>query len=188
MFKFLIASTLCALTLAQKAFLQDSTKVGQTITADDKQRIWALKKFISPNTCDYYLEFQKIFDYCTDQDYILAFGHHYCEEFRIHREEFEVKEWVDDARQCLQQSLTDNAQTAATYPTCDQIKNWGFNSHQGCYVEPEHDKPEISWCKLPIHDQTLVAWICRGAYWEFFFQGIPILMKCFFGQTAIEAL
>ncbi|CDW84354.1 exported protein [Stylonychia lemnae] len=187
MLKFLLASTLCALTFAQKAFLQDSNKIGQSISGDDKQRIWAMKKYISPQKCDYYLQFQNIFNYCSDQDYILAFGHHYCEEFRIHRDEFQVKEWVDDARTCLQQSLQDKAMTAETYPTCDQIKDWGFNSHQNCYVKPSQDHQDISWCKLPIHDQTLVAWICRGAYWEFVLQGIPILMKCFTG-TSIEIL
>ena len=130
-------------------------------------------------SCDYYNDFEAVFNYCGPTGYVQNFGEKYCIKYLENRDEFEVKEWQDDVRKCLQDRLTDFAQSQTYYPTCKAISDAGFGSHVDCYVKPNPEKPEISWCNLPFMDMVNVAWIAKGAYWDVIAQGVPVLLKCF---------
>ena len=161
-----------------------SHKPGDLITPAEREQIKTLRSHISKSDCEFYHEYDKLFDYCGTGGYAIGFGYHYCEQFREQRSEFQQPEWQDAVRSCLQTSLLDFTERLVAYPTCKQISDAGFNSHQKCYVSPDPKNPELSWCNLPFMDMVTVAWIAKGDYWDMIAQGFPILLKCF---TAIKA-
>lgn len=105
-FAALVVVAVCSIAVSAQGFLDsDNDKSGLPISAIDKQKINDISKYISYSSCDYYLKYQEIFSYCSDQDYVLAFGHHYCGEYLKERNNFENKEWNDEVRHCLEASL-----------------------------------------------------------------------------------
>ncbi len=138
-----------------------------------------MRSFVSETDCDLYKDFDAIFDYCGSEGYAIGFGYLYCNKFLDARPDFKMPEWQDAVRSCLQTNLVDFAERQVTYPTCKQISDAGFSSHQGCYLKPDPSRPELSWCKLPFMDMVHVAWIAKGDYWDMIVQGVPILLKCF---------
>lgn len=154
---------------------------GTPYSPKDVQAIKALRNKVSTKSCDMYKEFDSIFDYCGKTGYVQGYILRYCEDYLAAREDFVNKEWQDGVRTCLQGKLADFALSKSSYPTSKEITDFGFASHQGCYLAPVPEKPEITWCKLPLSDMAKIAWIARGQYWEILKQGIPILIKCFTG-------
>ena len=149
------------------------------MTDSDISKISGLRSKVSNLSCNFYGDFDAVFDYCGEEGYVNSFGHHYCNEYLAHRDEFKNKEWQDSVRSCLQNKLVDYALAQKSFPTCKQISDAGFGSHQGCYLQPNPAKKDLTWCNLPFLDMVKVAWIAKGAYWEVLAQGIPILLKCF---------
>ncbi len=58
--------------------------------------------------------------------------------------------------------MADYAEALTTYPACEQIKNYGFSTHEECYMAPIKDKPEINFCNLSYFDQMKIGWIAKG--------------------------
>ncbi len=74
---------------------------GETIDSIDRASINGLRGQVSNSSCDFYGDFDAIFNYCGSTGYIQSFGEKYCLKFLESREEFENKVWQDDVRKCL---------------------------------------------------------------------------------------
>ena len=157
-------------------------EAGQLIDTETRAEIQGLSQYLSTRKVDFYTKYDQIFDYCGAEGYLEKFIIPYGTAYLNAREEFINKEWQDGVRYCLQKALFDNSKDVTHFPTCKEISDWGFGSHVGCYLKPVPERPEITWCKLPIADQVKIAWIARGAFWEALKQGFPILFKCITGQ------
>ena len=84
---------------------------GEMIDSIDRGSINGLRAYVSNMSCDYYSDFEAVFNYCGPTGYVQNFGEKYCIKYLENRDEFEVKEWQDDVRKCLQDRLTDFAQS-----------------------------------------------------------------------------
>lgn len=92
----------------------------------------------------------------------MAYGYNYCNGFQANRKFFSPwgKQWVSATCLCLQQQLKTaiaNGTINATTP-CDDIKNYAWASHLGCYTDTS---PSI--CDIPLTDWSIVLITVRDS-------------------------
>ena len=69
------------LTIAAVLTLSASAKkdlVGTSYSLEEIETISSLENFVSNSSCNFYLEFEKVFDYCSEKDYVQSFALPYC--------------------------------------------------------------------------------------------------------------
>lgn len=75
---------------------------------------------------------------CGPEGYALAYGKYYCGQFQQYFTSFssQGQQWVTAVTSCLQEALipiVDNDDDE-----CDEIREYAFSTHAGCYTNPEH--------------------------------------------------
>lgn len=130
----------------------------------DPYALTALSETISQDSCEFYkiLEF---FQPCGATGYVQSFALKYCEDYLYQQDTFKEQRWQNGVRTCLQNALMANLR-ANKNPTCQQIRQWGFDSHFGCYMRPIPNAPEVNYCRLPATDLAKIAYIARGEIFE----------------------
>jgi len=74
---------------SQSANTTDSAhNTGDVIAPAERDLIKGLREYISESTCDFYQDFDGIFDYCGAEGYAIGFGYKYCNAFLENRAEF----------------------------------------------------------------------------------------------------
>lgn len=73
--------------------------------------------------------------------------------------------WQNGVRVCLQRAMLSKLRTASQ-PSCQQISDWGFGSHFGCYMRSIPNSPEVKVCRLKGSDLRKIGWLAKGAIFE----------------------
>ena len=97
----MVFTNLLSLTMLLNLQATSGPQPGQTIPSSVVTQINSLASYESKTSCDYYLQFQSIFSYCSSTDYIIGFGDYYCNQFSSYLSDFEDQTWVNDVRYCL---------------------------------------------------------------------------------------
>ncbi|CAF0806257.1 unnamed protein product [Adineta ricciae] len=102
---------------------------------------------------------------CGSNGYVTNFAHKYCEKYLAGRSSFYDTKWQNGVRVCLQRTMLSKLRTV-NQPTCQQIRDWGFGSHFGCYMRPIPNSPEVNFCRLKGADIAEIGWMAKGAVFE----------------------
>ena len=131
-----------------------------------KQALARLNESISDESCSFYKDVEKFIP-CGKDGYTVHFAHHYCQVYLQHRNEFINRSWIDATRRCLQVKLYEFVNQQQSYPSCERVKQFGFDSHPICYEKPDPSRPALSFCRVPLADKIKVAWLAaNGALME----------------------
>jgi len=143
-------------------FIFSSIFTQATIIPDDiKQQLIRLNTTVSDRSCSFYTDFEQLMP-CGEDGYALQFAHHYCQVYLENRNDFSDKAWQDATRRCLQMKLYDYASKQQDYPSCKNVQEFGFDSHQTCYEKPDETRPELTFCEIPFMDKVKIAWMAAG--------------------------
>jgi len=74
---------------------------------------------------------------------------------------------------CLQQKLYDAVSPLYSYPTCEDIKRVGFQSHLPCFLKPDPTNDQVTVFNLPLEDKKLLGLTAKP--WEL--SKIPMLFS-----------
>lgn len=88
---------------------------------------------------------------CGYDGYLESFAGPYCRRFSLlslPRLSEEGQRWIEDVRSCLQEAVADAVSQGPSL-SCSALKQEGFDSHPGCYVE-------TGFCSLPFADKWQV--------------------------------
>ena len=123
-----------------------------------------LESSISKTSCEFYSNLENV-TWCGSDGYVDKFILPYCLAYLNQQDKFIDQSWMNAVRVCLQQTMLNHLRTDLD-PSCSQVKKWGFDSHTSCYLHPDLDQPNISFCSLPKEDMFKVIWIAKGAAFE----------------------
>lgn len=125
----------------------------------------------------------------SNDPYALSFAYKYCKLYDARKGLFSADElkWVNGVRKCLQVALAPVLKQTTT-PSCQEIRNKGFQSHAGCYVSPGSGAPSI--CKLGCDVYIKVFRVIKGSlswstFWEMVKASWYISRKCGFSCSII---
>ena len=137
-----------------------------------------LESSISNTSCEFYSNLENV-TRCGSNGYVDKFILKYCLAYLNQQDKFIDQSWMSAVRVCLQQLMLNHLRTDLD-PSCSQIKQWGFDSHTSCYLHPDPDQSNISFCNLPKEDIFKVIWIAKGAAFEpaVWFQLLQIIESC----------
>lgn len=123
-----------------------------------------LESTISNNSCEFYNDMENFIP-CGSQGYVQKFIYKYCLAYLKEKDKFINQDWQNGVRVCLQKKMLLFLESDPT-ASCEEIKNYGFHSHTDCYIRPDPNNPELTFCHLPLEDILEVMWIAKGAILE----------------------
>ncbi|CAF1242326.1 unnamed protein product [Adineta ricciae] len=123
-----------------------------------------LESTISEDSCSFYQALE-MRTHCGNDGYVTNFAHKYCEKYLAGRSSFNDTKWQNGVRVCLQRTMLSKLRTVSQ-PTCQQIRDWGFDSHFGCYMRPIPNSPEVKFCRLKGADIVKIGWMAKGTVLE----------------------
>ncbi|CAF2611296.1 unnamed protein product [Rotaria sp. Silwood2] len=85
--------------------------------------------------------------------------------YLTHKHNFVNQAWQHSVRVCLQKKMLAYLQSDSS-ATCSEIKKQGFDSHTSCYLQPDPNHSELSFCHLPSQDIGQIMWIAKGVIFE----------------------
>lgn len=96
----------------------------------------------SKNSCEAYRCLEDVYR-CGKRGYLTHYGLRKCETYLQHQDSVSpaLNRWFKKVRHCLQESLI-----ISEFDSCDQISDFAFESHIGCYVS-------TGYCDLSRQDQ-----------------------------------
>ncbi|XP_045174251.2 uncharacterized protein LOC123535602 [Mercenaria mercenaria] len=94
--------------------------------------------------------------------YALDYAEKFCKLYQNHYSEFDDKgqQWIDAVRKCLQVKLVPILRPFVK-TTCEGIKQTAFDSHPGCYLQPDEGK--LSICDIGFANWARVFWTVKSA-------------------------
>lgn len=101
--------------------------------------------------CDFYQDLDEKKNCSADKDanYLIGFGYYFCNKFGPLMEKWTTQDpktvWSFEVRRCLQRELLNYTNKNAE-SSCQEIQDFAFDSHRGCYVES-------GFCQLKLNDQ-----------------------------------
>lgn len=132
-----------------------------------------------PDNCAFYGPCVEQLHSCGESGYALGFGQKYCQAITDRAPDFSPvgQKWISYVRPCLQSHLY-KVYNNLTKMSCDDIAQYGLQSHFPCYVQGVP-----SFCDLPWSDRFLLLWIIKGAVVSPFgfsisTQGFSIFFTC----------
>ncbi|KAL1968216.1 hypothetical protein VTN77DRAFT_2051 [Rasamsonia byssochlamydoides] len=107
-----------------------------------------------PNNCTFYPLCLETRYHCGPSGYPLGYGLKYCTKFSADRAELSAagQAWMEHVMLCLQRKLVPYADGAVqnSNVTCEEIKEYAFSTHPGCYVHS-------GLCTLPVSDWEAIV-------------------------------
>jgi hypothetical protein len=103
---------------------------------------------ITPGQCSFYLNCVDRTKSCGPDGYAVSYGYHYCSEYMTQLSCFTAdgQQWVKSTLLCLQNALVNIIANKSI--TCPGIYQEAYNSHSGCYFQPDPNHPDVSICNL----------------------------------------
>ncbi|XP_071129974.1 uncharacterized protein [Mytilus edulis] len=100
----------------------------------------------------------------SKDDYAMAFATKFCNLYTEHYGKFTTdgQTWVNAVRKCLQVTLVPLLRPWRPF-SCSEVKQFAFNSHVPCYVQPNEMVPEVSICNLDPSDVFSVFWTIKSS-------------------------
>lgn len=117
----------------------------------------------------------------TGNSYALDYAEKFCNLYVQHYSEFDNtgQQWIDGVRRCLQVELVPILRPFVR-KTCEQIKQMAFDSHPGCYLNPNEGKPSI--CEIGVTNWAKVFWTVKSAVLQAptatFKQMVQVMQAC----------
>jgi hypothetical protein len=142
-----------------------------------KQQLVRLNTTINDRSCSFYTELEKLMP-CGSDGYALNFAYHYCQVYLNDRDDFSDKTWQDATRRCLQMKLYEYVTKQQDYPSCENLEEFGFNSHPQCYEKPDETRPRITFCDIPFMDKVKIGWKAAGGPLMEIFRSAAALNFC----------
>lgn len=101
--------------------------------------------------CNWYLNCLEKKIPCGTSGYAMGYGYFFCNRFIKYGYLLDQQglKWRDHVMICLQKVLLPYLQSNHSLPTCNQIKEIAFHSHEGCYTTMNG---YTSICNLSFHD------------------------------------
>lgn len=110
--------------------------------------------------CTFYLDCVEEVRPCGVEGYAIAYGYKYCNIFKSAEFKREMTTlWRNKTLKCLQLELLDYNVLSKS---CREIKDYAYDSHPGCYVQPDPIHPEISICNINRFDVLEVFSMIRA--------------------------
>jgi len=85
------------------------------------------------------------------KEYAESYGGKYCQRFTDRGDQFteDGRIWIDAVKLCLQEELVRDVLSQDTeVADCEGIREVAFDSHPGCYVQPDATNSSIGMCSL----------------------------------------
>ncbi|WP_413288519.1 hypothetical protein [Bdellovibrio sp. HCB337] len=124
------------------------------------------------NSCAFYVCQEKQ-QPCGPRGYPLGFGFKFCQIFLDTEQTYSVDAhaWLRRVRVCLMDSMNELSENGPR--SCKQIKDEGFRSHLGCYVD-------TGFCELSFADQWVISWSMRTSFVhpEVIRDGVAVMQAC----------
>lgn len=124
------------------------------------------------SSCSFYL-CQEQEHRCGPRGYPVGFGFKFCQLFLNTEKNYsnEAYGWLRRVRVCLMDSM--NEIVSRGRKSCDQIKDEGFRSHLGCYID-------TGFCDLSLRDQWKISWAMRTSFIhrEVIRDGLSVMQAC----------
>ena len=119
----------------------------------------------SGDSCDWYRNCLEKRYPCEDTSnaYAIKYAEKFCRLYGDRYSLFspEGRKWVDAVRKCLQVSLVPILRPWRKL-SCEDIRQWAFNSHTPCYLDPDKGAPSI--CDLDCQDFFKIFWTIKGSF------------------------
>lgn len=123
---------------------------------------------VSSESCEFYkCESERMG--CSKKDYLIKFGHKFCQKYLTNQEEYSVEgeRFLIRVRECLQREIR-NHNFVKEKQTCSQVEEFAFETHAPCYVES-------GFCQLGLKDRNRVIWVAKFKVfnikvWKSFFE------------------
>lgn len=98
-----------------------------------------LKQLADEGNCSFYTELEKT-KKCGANGYLIQYGYMYCNKFGEYYKLFnkDGQKWVNSVRKCLMNKLY-----AKSSLNCNQLKNYAFDTHVTCYLNPGYSSKGI---------------------------------------------
>ena len=117
------------------------------------------------DSCDWYRNCLEKRYPCEDTSnaYAIKYAEKFCRLYGDRYSLFspEGRKWVDAVRKCLQVSLVPILRPWYTF-SCEDIRQWAFDSHTPCYLDPDEGAPSI--CDLDCQDFFKIFWTIKGSF------------------------
>ena len=117
------------------------------------------------DSCDWYRNCLEKRYPCEDTSnaYAIKYAEKFCRLYENRSSLFspEGRKWVDAVRKCLQVSLVPILRPWYTF-SCEDIRQWAFDSHTPCYLDPDEGAPSI--CDLDCQDFFKIFWTIKGSF------------------------
>ena len=117
------------------------------------------------DSCDWYRNCLEKRYPCEDTSnaYAIKYAEKFCRLYENRSSLFspEGRKWVDAVRKCLQVSLVPILRPWYKF-SCEDIRQWAFDSHTPCYLDPDEGAPSI--CDLDCQDFFKIFWTIKGSF------------------------
>ena len=117
------------------------------------------------DSCDWYRNCLEKRYPCEDTSnaYAIKYAEKFCRLYENRSSLFspEGRKWVDAVRKCLQVSLVPILRPWYKF-SCEDIRQWAFDSHTPCYLDPDEGAPSI--CDLDCLDFFKIFWTIKGSF------------------------
>ena len=119
----------------------------------------------SGDSCDWYRNCLEKRYPCEDTSnaYAIKYAEKFCRLYENRSSLFspEGRKWVDAVRKCLQVSLVPILRPWYKL-SCEDLREWAFDSHTPCYLDPDKGAPSI--CDLDCQDFFKIFWTIKGSF------------------------
>ena len=151
-----------SLSCSETTFESESLKCRNYVTHDN------LKDLAEIGDCLFYTELEGI-KKCGTNGYLINYGYKYCNKFGDNYDSFnqDGQLWVDSVRKCLINKLYENTENM----NCDQLRNYAFDTHLDCYLNPGYSSKSI--CEIWLSKNFVGLWTVYE-------------LKDFFNQSALK--
>ena len=117
------------------------------------------------DSCDWYRNCLEKRYPCEDTSnaYAIKYAEKFCRLYENRSSLFspEGRKWVEAVRKCLQVSLVPILRPWYKF-SCEDIRQWAFDSHTPCYLDPDEGAPSI--CDLDCQDFFKIFWTIKGSF------------------------
>ncbi|KAL4489721.1 hypothetical protein ABPG73_019678 [Tetrahymena malaccensis] len=155
--------------------------------------IQALESKVNDQTsCNFYDELEKIYT-CGEQGYPLKIGKKYCQLSLDNLDQYENQDWQNAAQKCLKTKIVSEIKNTFKEQkafVCEHLKASAINSYQECFVHPEQNDLQISYCNNPIKDNFKIGltYFKGGNIMDLASQLGPISCQCILGEVQFTNL